>query len=57
MRLRNKIKPEVAEEQGGLGEGKGTTNTIYTTKIVEDRGERSKSDQKYVLGTDRSNAS
>ncbi|GFR85386.1 RNA-directed DNA polymerase from mobile element jockey-like [Elysia marginata] len=30
IRIRNKIKPEIADEQYGFLEGKGTTNAIYT---------------------------
>ena len=33
-RIRNKIRPEVPQEQLGLLRGKGTTNAIYTLRTV-----------------------
>ena len=94
MRVRNKINPEIAEEQCGFVEGKGTTNAIFILRTLIERAleiqkdvflcfldytkafdrvhhdeimkelkkikytwERPKNHQKYVLGTDCSNAS
>ncbi|GFO09466.1 DNA replication licensing factor mcm8 [Plakobranchus ocellatus] len=37
MRVRNKIKPEIAEEQCGFVEGKGTTNAIYILRTLIER--------------------
>ena len=37
MRVRNKIKPEIAEEQCLFMEGKGTTNAIYTIRTIIER--------------------
>jgi len=37
MRIRNKIKSEIAEEQCGFVEGKGTTNAIYILKTLGER--------------------
>ncbi|GFO42984.1 endonuclease-reverse transcriptase [Plakobranchus ocellatus] len=35
--MRNKIKPEIAEEQCGFVEGKGTTNAIYILRTLIER--------------------
>ena len=37
MRVRKKIKPEIAEEQCGFVEEKSTINTIYTVLIITER--------------------
>ena len=37
MRVRNKINPEIAEEQCGFVEGKGTTNAIFTLRTLIER--------------------
>ena len=37
MRVRNKINPEIAEEQCGFVEGKGTTNAIFILRTVIER--------------------
>ncbi|GFN99673.1 serine/threonine-protein phosphatase 6 regulatory ankyrin repeat subunit b [Plakobranchus ocellatus] len=37
MRVRNKIKPEIPEEQCGFVEGKGTTNAIYILRTLIER--------------------
>ena len=37
MRVRNKIRPEMAEEQCGFVEGKGTTNAIYILRTLLER--------------------
>ncbi|GFS13084.1 LINE-1 reverse transcriptase [Elysia marginata] len=34
MRIRSKIKPEIADEQYGFVEGKGITNVIYTLRTL-----------------------
>ena len=34
MPVRNKIKPEIADEQCGFVEGKGATNAIYTLQTI-----------------------
>ena len=36
-RTRNKTRPEIAQEQCGFVEGKGTTNAIYILRIVIER--------------------
>ena len=36
-RVRNKIKPEIAEEQCGFVEGKGTSNAIYIIRTLVER--------------------
>ncbi|GFR64021.1 endonuclease-reverse transcriptase [Elysia marginata] len=37
MRVRNKIKPEIAAEQCGFVEGKGTTNAVFTLRVLIER--------------------
>ena len=37
MRVRNKINPEIAEEQCGFVEGKGTTNAIFILRTLIER--------------------
>ena len=37
VHARNKIKPEMANEKCGFVGGKGTTNAIYTLRIVIER--------------------
>ncbi|GFS21892.1 LINE-1 reverse transcriptase [Elysia marginata] len=37
MRIRRKIKPEIADEQYGFVEGKETTNAIYTLRTLIQR--------------------
>ena len=37
MRVRKKIKPEIAQEQCGFVEGKGTTNAIYMLRTICER--------------------
>ncbi|GFS18525.1 endonuclease-reverse transcriptase [Elysia marginata] len=37
MRVRNKIKPEIAAEQCGFVEGKGTTNAAFTLRVLIER--------------------
>ncbi|GFO03036.1 endonuclease-reverse transcriptase [Plakobranchus ocellatus] len=37
LRVRNKIKPEIAEEQCGFVEGKGTTNALYILRTLIER--------------------
>ncbi|GFR87016.1 endonuclease-reverse transcriptase [Elysia marginata] len=37
MRIRSKIKPEMADEQYGFVEAKGTTNAIYTLRTLIQR--------------------
>ena len=37
MRVRNKIKPEIAEEQCGFVDGKGTMNAIYLLRTLMER--------------------
>ena len=37
LRIRRKIKPEIAEEQRGFGEGKGTTNAINILRTLAER--------------------
>ncbi|XP_063594349.1 uncharacterized protein LOC134771333 [Penaeus indicus] len=37
VRVRNKIKPEIAEEQCGLVEGKGTANATYILRNIIER--------------------
>ncbi|GFS27117.1 RNA-directed DNA polymerase from mobile element jockey-like [Elysia marginata] len=37
IRIRSKIKPEIADEQYGFVEGKGTTNAIYTLRTLIQR--------------------
>ena len=37
MRIRNKINPEIAEEQCGFVEGKGTTNAIFILRTLIER--------------------
>ncbi|GFR67399.1 endonuclease-reverse transcriptase [Elysia marginata] len=37
MRIRSKIEPEIADEQYGFVEGKGTTNAIYTLRMLIQR--------------------
>ncbi|GFN77761.1 endonuclease-reverse transcriptase [Plakobranchus ocellatus] len=37
LRIRNKIKPEIAEEQCGFVEDKGTSNAIYILRTLIER--------------------
>ena len=37
MRVRNKIRPEIAEEQCGFVEGKGTSNAIFMIRTIIER--------------------
>ncbi|GFS24491.1 endonuclease-reverse transcriptase [Elysia marginata] len=37
MRVRNKIKPEIAAEQCGFVEGKSTTNAVFTLRVLIER--------------------
>ncbi|GFR77827.1 endonuclease-reverse transcriptase [Elysia marginata] len=37
LRVRNKIKPQIAEEQCGFIEGKGTSNAIYNLRVLIER--------------------
>ena len=37
MRVRNKIRPEIAEEQCGFVEGKGTSNAIFMLRNIIER--------------------
>ncbi|GFS12153.1 endonuclease-reverse transcriptase [Elysia marginata] len=37
LRVRNKIKPQIAEEQCGFIEGKGTANAIYNPRVLIER--------------------
>ena len=37
MRVRNKINPEIAEEQCGFVEGKGRTNAIFNLRTLIER--------------------
>ena len=37
MRVRNKIRPEIAEEQCGFVEGKGTPNAIFMLRTIIER--------------------
>ena len=37
MRVRNKINPEISEEQFGFVEGKGTTNAIFILRTLIER--------------------
>ena len=37
MRVRNKIIPEIAEEQCGFVEGKGTSNAIFMLRTIIER--------------------
>ena len=37
MRVRNKLNPEIAEEQCGFVEGKGTTNAIFILRTLIER--------------------
>ena len=36
-RIRNKIKPEISEEQYGFVKGKGTANAIFTLRMIMER--------------------
>ena len=36
-RIRNKIRPEIAEEQYGFVKGKGTTNAIFLLRMLSER--------------------
>ena len=44
MRVRNKIRPEIAEEQCGFVEGKGTTNAVYMLRMVIERAKEVQKD-------------
>ena len=37
MRVRNKIRPEIAEEQCGFVEGKGTSKAIFMLRTIIER--------------------
>ena len=37
MRVRNKVRPEIAEEQCGFVEGKGTSNAIFMLRTIIER--------------------
>ncbi|GFR66969.1 hypothetical protein ElyMa_003694800 [Elysia marginata] len=37
IRIRSKIKPEIADEQYGFVEAKGTTNAIYTLRTLREQ--------------------
>ena len=37
MRVRNKIRPEIADEQCGFVEGKGTANAVYMLRTLIER--------------------
>ena len=37
MRVRNKVRPEIAEKQCGFVEGKGTSNAIFMLRTIIER--------------------
>ncbi|GFS23991.1 endonuclease-reverse transcriptase [Elysia marginata] len=44
LKVRNKIKPQIAEEQSGFIEGKGTANAIYNLRVLIERALEVKKD-------------
>ena len=44
MRIRNKIKPEIAAEQSGFVEGKGTANGIFMLRTLIERALETQND-------------
>ncbi|GFR84929.1 hypothetical protein ElyMa_002429600 [Elysia marginata] len=49
MRVKKKIKPEIAAEQCGFVEGKGTTNAVFTLRVLIERAWRYKKMCTYAL--------
>ncbi|GFO30221.1 ankyrin-1 [Plakobranchus ocellatus] len=55
LRIRNKIKPEIAEEQCGFVEDKGTSNAIYILRTLIERALETQKDV-YLCFTDYTKA-